>query len=127
MKKILSIAMGMLMMLTLLPIGAAAYTEDVVKIGNTDLERGYYLASVDGSPVAIGATTPTSYVAMYQDGVLTLKNATISTWYTTDYPSDEPEEFGIYSANDLTIVLVGNNVIGSQGSFPYCSIRSDGV
>ncbi len=132
MKKILSVVIGLLMMLTLLPIGAAAYVEDVVKIGNTDLESGYYLASVDGSPVAIGATTPASYVAMYQDGVLTLKDAVISTWYVVDFndPINGPKqyEYGIFSESNLTVILQGDNVIGSDSDHPnYAAICSEGV
>ncbi|HQQ88951.1 MAG TPA: carbohydrate-binding domain-containing protein, partial [Oscillospiraceae bacterium] len=118
MKKWVSLAVCLFMVLTLLPVGAAAYVS-TVSIAGDDLMNGYYLPSVGGTPTEIGATTPASYVAMYQDGVLTLNNLEI-TEYTGEY--------GIFYDNTLTIVLEGDNVIGSEIQCPStASICSEGT
>ncbi|HPR39672.1 MAG TPA: hypothetical protein PKY19_03190 [Oscillospiraceae bacterium] len=117
MKKSLSLVIGLMMVLTLLPVGAAADGDYVKLIGRT-LLSGQYLATVDADPADIVGTTPDSYVAMYRDGVLTL-NGFVKMDYTGTC--------GILSENDLTVVLQGNNVIGSAALHPSdAAVRSEG-
>jgi len=121
MKKWVSLTICLFMMLTFLPVGAAAYVS-TVNIAGVDLIDGYYLPSVGGTPAEIGASTPTSYVAMYQDGVLTLNNLEI-----TDC-SGGGASYGILCSQDLTVILKGDNVIGSETQYPStASICSQGT
>lgn len=109
MKKIVSFVMSLLLMLSLLPVGAAAIpATDSVTVNGITLSSGYCLASADAAPAAIGEPMPASY-AMYEDGVLTLKDFQML---------GDKVQYGIYSANDLTVVLEGDNVIGGEAKRP---------
>ncbi|HPD88061.1 MAG TPA: hypothetical protein PLU75_01095 [Oscillospiraceae bacterium] len=95
MKKLLSLVICLIMVLTLLPVGAAALDDSVEIIGKT-LLSGQYLATVDADPADIVGTTPDSYVAMYRDGVLTLNDFEKPIYNASS---------GIVSENDLTVEL----------------------
>ena len=73
--KLWSFLLSLVMLLSLLPTTALAATYyDRVKVHDILLENGHYLASNSSTSAETGANTePTTYVAWYKGGVLTLK------------------------------------------------------
>lgn len=74
--KILSILLSLVMLLSLLPTTALATTYNDVKVNGVSLGDGEYLTSNAATAASISSTEPTTYVAWYKNGVLTLNNFT---------------------------------------------------
>lgn len=117
--KILSILLSLVMLLSLLPTTALAATYNDVKVNGVSLGDGEYLTSNAATAASISSTEPTTYVAWYKNGVLTLNNFT------------GKNNSGIVlqgaPAADLIIKLIGNNTItpydtGIQGNSAAGSI-----
>ena len=116
--KLLSILLSLVMLLSLLPTTALAATYyDKVKVNDILLENGHYLASNSSTSAETGANTePTTYVAWYKGGVLTLNG----------YDGTDIAVQGL-DVGDLTIKLIGDNTItpyrtGIQGNSKSGSI-----
>lgn len=105
--KILSILLSLVMLLSLLPTTAlAANYYDKVKVNGILLQNGYYLETNSSTSAETGANTePTTYVAWYKDGVLTLNNFTGKDDYGI-------ETQGV-AAGELTVKLIGSNSINN--------------
>ena len=117
--KILSILLSLVMLLSLLPTTALAATYNDVKVNGISLGNGKYLASNTAETASSSSTEPTTYVACYKDGVLTLNNFTGK--------SGSGIVLQGAPAADLTIKLIGNNTItpydvGIQGNTAAGSI-----
>ena len=117
--KILSILLSLVMLLSLLPTTALAATYNDVKVNGISLGNGKYLASNTAETASSSSTEPTTYVAWYKDGVLTLNNFTGK--------SGSGIVLQGAPAADLTIKLIGNNTItpydvGIQGNTAAGSI-----
>ena len=101
--KILSILLSLVMLLSLLPTTAFAAAYDSVEVNNIILKDGYYLETNGATAAQKGANTaPTTYVAWYKDGVLTLN----------DYDGKGIETQGV-AAGELTVKLIGTNSINN--------------
>ena len=121
--KILSILLSLVMLLSLLPTTALATTYNDVKVNGVSLGDGKYLASNTAATASSSSMEPTTYVAWYKDGVLTLNNFTGK--------SDSGIVLQGAPAADLTIKLIGNNTItpydvGIQGNNGAGSITITG-
>ena len=101
--KILSILLSLVMLLSLLPTTALATTYNNVKVNGVSLGDGEYLTSNAATAASISSTEPTTYVAWYKNGVLTLNNFTGK--------SNSGIVLQGAPAADLTIKLIGNNTI----------------
>ena len=117
--KILSILLSLVMLLSLLPTTALATTYNDVKVNGVSLGDGEYLTSNAATAASISSTEPTTYVAWYKDGVLTLNNFTGK--------SNSGIVLQGAPAADLIIKLIGNNTItpydtGIQGNSAAGSI-----
>ena len=102
--KLWSFLLSLVMLLSLLPTTALAATYyDRVKVNDILLENGHYLASNSSTSAETGANTePTTYVAWYKGGVLTLKG----------YNGKGIETQGV-AAGELTVKLIGTNSINN--------------
>lgn len=117
--KILSILLSLVMLLSLLPTTALAATYNDVKVNGVSLGDGEYLTSNAATAASISSTEPTTYVAWYKNGVLTLNNFTGK--------SNSGIVLQGAPAADLIIKLIGNNTItpydtGIQGNSAAGSI-----
>ena len=117
--KILSILLSLVMLLSLLPTTALATTYNGVKVNGVSLGDGEYLTSNAATAASISSTEPTTYVAWYKNGVLTLNNFTGK--------SNSGIVLQGAPAADLIIKLIGNNTItpydtGIQGNSAAGSI-----
>lgn len=117
--KILSILLSLVMLLSLLPTTALATTYNDVKVNGVSLGDGEYLTSNAATAASISSTEPTTYVAWYKNGVLTLNNFTGK--------SGSGIVLQGAPAADLIIKLIGNNTItpydtGIQGNSAAGSI-----
>lgn len=101
--KILSILLSLVMLLSLLPTTALATTYNDVKVNGVSLGDGEYLTSNAATAASISSTEPTTYVAWYKNGVLTLNNFTGK--------SNSGIVLQGAPAADLIIKLIGNNTI----------------
>ena len=101
--KLLSILLSLVMLLSLLPTTAFAAAYDSVEVNNIILKDGYYLETNGATAAQKGANNePSSYVAWYKNGVLTLK----------DYNGKGIETQGV-AAGELTVKLIGTNSINN--------------
>ena len=117
--KLLSILLSLVMLLSLLPTTALAANYAEVKVNGVSLGDGEYLTSNAATTASSSSTKPTTYVAWYKDGVLTLKN------FTGKLNSSIVVQGAV--AGDLTIKLIGDNTItpydtGIQGNSAAGSI-----
>lgn len=117
--KLLSILLSLVMLLSLLPTTALATTYNNVKVNGVSLGDGEYLTSNAATAASISSTEPTTYVAWYKNGVLTLNNFTGK--------SNSGIVLQGAPAADLIIKLIGNNTItpydtGIQGNSAAGSI-----
>lgn len=117
--KILSILLSLVMLLSLLPTTALATTYNDVKVNGVSLGDGEYLTSNAATAASSSSTEPTTYVAWYKNGVLTLNNFTGK--------SNSGIVLQGAPAADLIIKLIGNNTItpydtGIQGNSAAGSI-----
>lgn len=117
--KLLSILLSLVMLLSLLPTTALAATYNDVKVNGVSLGDGEYLTSNAATAASISSTEPTTYVAWYKNGVLTLNNFTGK--------SNSGIVLQGAPAADLIIKLIGNNTItpydtGIQGNSAAGSI-----
>ena len=101
--KILSILLSLVMLLSLLPTTALAADYENVKVNNETLRDGQYLESNSAGTVSSSSTEPTTYVAWYKGGVLTLNG----------YNGKEIQVQGA-SKSDLTVKLKNSNTITSS-------------
>ena len=91
------------MLLSLLPTTAFAAAYDSVEVNNIILKDGYYLETNGATAAKKGANTaPTTYVAWYKNGVLTLK----------DYNGKGIAMQGV-AAGELTVKLSRTNSINN--------------
>lgn len=98
--KILSILLSLVMLLSLLPTTAFAATYNDVKVNGVSLGDGKYLASNSATDSNYSNTEPSSYVAWYKDGTLTLNGYKGTGIVLQGAP-----------AADLIIKLIGDNTI----------------
>ena len=117
--KLLSILLSLVMLLSLLPTTALATTYNDVKVNGVSLGDGEYLTSNAATTASSSSTEPTTYVAWYKNGVLTLNNFTGK--------SNSGIVLQGTPAADLIIKLIGNNTItpydtGIQGNSAAGSI-----
>lgn len=117
--KLLSILLSLVMLLSLLPTTALATTYNDVKVNGVSLGDEEYLTSNAATAASISSTEPTTYVAWYKNGVLTLNNFTGK--------SNSGIVLQGAPAADLIIKLIGNNTItpydtGIQGNSAAGSI-----
>lgn len=101
--KLWTILLSLVMLLSLLPTTALAATYAEVKVNGVSLGDGEYLTSNAATAASSSSTKPTTYVAWYKDGVLTLKN------FTGKLNSSIVVQGAV--AGDLTIKLIGDNTI----------------
>ena len=115
--KILSILLSLVMLLSLVPamgVTALAAAYYGVGVNGIELRDGYYLENNSSEKAKTGATTaPTTYVAWYKDGVLTLNKFTGKANSSIVVQGAD--------AGELTIKLIGENTItpyetGIQGN-----------
>ena len=105
-RQFLSVLLTLAMLLSLLPTTALAAAYYSVGVNGIELRDGYYLESNDSPSAKTNATTaPTTYVAWYKDGTLTLNH----------YDGKEIKLQGA-AAGDLTIKLIGDNTITSTSN-----------
>ena len=103
--RIVSILLVLVMLLTMVPItGVTAFAASYAKISVNDilLEDNYYLKSNSATGSNYSNTEPSSYVAWYKNGVLTLKG----------YNGKGIETQGV-AAGELTVKLIGSNSINN--------------
>ena len=117
--KLWTILLSLVMLLSLLPTTALAATYAEVKVNGVSLGDGEYLTSNAATAASISSTEPTTYVAWYKNGVLTLNNFTGK--------SNSGIVLQGAPAADLIIKLIGNNTItpydtGIQGNSAAGSI-----
>ena len=98
--KILSILLILAMLLLLLPTTALAADYNEVKVNGVSLGDGEYLTSNAATAASISSTKPSSYVAWYKDGTLTLNGYEGTGIVLQGAP-----------AADLIIKLIGDNTI----------------
>ena len=102
-KRMTSLLLTLVMLLSLLPTTAFAAAYDSVEVNNIILKDGYYLETNGATAAQKGANTaPTTYVAWYKDGVLTLN----------DYDGKGIETQGV-AAGELTVKLIRSNSINN--------------
>ena len=104
--KILSILLSLVMLLSLLPTTALATTYNDVKVNGVSLGDGKYLANNTSATASSSSAEPSSYVAWYKDGTLTLNNFTGK--------SGSGIVLQGAPAADLIIKLIGDNTITTQ-------------
>ena len=100
--KILSILLSLVMLLSLLPTTAFAASYAKISVNDILLEDNYYLKSNSATGSNYSNTEPSSYVAWYKNGVLTLKG----------YNGKGIETQGV-AAGELTVKLIGSNSINN--------------
>ena len=98
--KILSILLILAMLLLLLPTTALAADYNEVKVNGVSLGDGEYLTSNAATAANSSSTKPSSYVAWYKDGTLTLNGYEGTGIVLQGAP-----------AADLIIKLIGDNTI----------------
>ena len=98
--KLLSMLLALVMLLSLLPTTALATTYNDVKVNGVSLGDGKYLASNTATTANSSSTKPSSYVAWYKDGTLTLNGYEGTGIVLQGAP-----------AADLIIKLIGDNTI----------------
>lgn len=101
--KILSILLSLVMLLSLLPTTALATDYENVEVNNVTLRNEQYLESNSTDTASNSSTEPTTYVAWYKDGVLTLNG----------YEGNHIQVQGA-TKSDLTVKLKGSNTITSS-------------
>lgn len=104
-KRRLSILLSIVMLLSLLPTTALAAAYEDVEVNGVTLGDGKYLASNSADTASSSSTEPTTYVAWYKNGVLTLNR----------YNGKYIQVNGI-PKSDLTVKLKGSNTITSSYS-----------
>ena len=92
--------LALVMLLSLLPTTALATTYNDVKVNGVSLGDGKYLASNTATTANSSSTKPSSYVAWYKDGTLTLNGYEGTGIVLQGAP-----------AADLIIKLIGDNTI----------------
>ena len=100
--KLLSILLSLVMLLSLLPTTAFAASYADISVNGILLEDNYYLKSNSATGSNYSNTEPSSYVAWYKNGVLTLKG----------YNGKGIETQGV-AAGELTVKLIGSNSINN--------------
>lgn len=100
--KLLSLILALVMLLSLLPTTAFAASYARISVNGILLEDNYYLKSNSATGSNYSNTEPSSYVAWYKNGVLTLK----------DYNGKGIETQGV-AAGELTVKLIGTNSINN--------------
>ena len=100
--KILSILLSLVMLLSLLPTTAFAASYAKISVNDILLEDNYYLKSNSATGSNYSNTEPSSYVAWYKNGVLTLKG----------YNGKSIETQGA-TTGELTVKLIGSNSINN--------------
>ena len=98
--KLWSFLLALVMLLSLLPTTALATTYNDVKVNGVSLGDGKYLASNTATTANSSSTKPSSYVAWYKDGTLTLNGYEGTGIVLQGAP-----------AADLIIKLIGDNTI----------------
>ena len=98
--KLCTIILSLVMLLSLLPTTALAATYNDVKVNGVSLGDGKYLASNSATDSNYSNTEPSSYVAWYKDGTLTLNGYKGTGIVLQGAP-----------AADLIIKLIGDNTI----------------
>ena len=98
--KLWSFLLSLVMLLSLLPTTALATTYNDVKVNGVSLGDGKYLASNTATTANSSSTKPSSYVAWYKDGTLTLNGYEGTGIVLQGAP-----------AADLIIKLIGDNTI----------------
>jgi hypothetical protein len=115
-----------LFMLIFVTDGVSAATASSVWVDGIQMTDGDYLATNEATAVTTGAMAePVSYVAWYHNGTLTLNNAEIATGKTAQV-YNRTGACAIYAVGNLSIVLNGINVIGSNmdlADVPLCGIN----
>jgi len=101
-KRRLSILLSIVMLLSLLPTTSFAASYAKISVNNILLEDNYYLKSNSATSSNYSNTEPSSYVAWYKNGVLTLKG----------YNGKGIETQGV-AAGELTVKLIGSNSINN--------------
>lgn len=100
--KLWSFLLSLVMLLSLLPTTAFAASYARISVNGILLEDNYYLKSNSATGSNYSNTEPSSYVAWYKNGVLTLK----------DYNGKGIETQGV-AAGELTVKLIGTNSINN--------------
>ena len=98
--KLWSFLLSLVMLLSLLPTTAFAASYAKISVNDILLGNGQYLASNTATTANSSSTEPSSYVAWYKNGVLTLKG----------YNGKSIETQGV-AAGELTVKLIGSNSI----------------
>ena len=101
-KRRLSILLSIVMLFSLLPTTALAASYAKISVNGILLEDNYYLKSNSATDSNHSNTEPSSYVAWYKNGVLTLKG----------YNGKGIETQGV-AAGELTVKLIGSNSINN--------------
>ena len=101
-KRITSLLLTLVMLLSLLPTTAFAASYAKISVNGILLEDNYYLKSNSATDSNYSKVEPSSYVAWYRNGVLTLK----------DYNGKGIETQGV-AAGELTVKLIGSNSINN--------------
>ena len=94
--------LALVMLLSLLPTTALAANYNEVEVNGVTLGDGKYLASNSATTASSSSTEPSSYVAWYKNGVLTLKG----------YNGKGIGTLGA-AAGELTVKLIGSNSINN--------------
>ena len=100
--KLLSILLSLVMLLSLLPTTAFAASYAKISVNDILLGDNYYLKSNSATGSDYSNTEPSSYVAWYKNGVLTLKG----------YNGKGIVTQGV-AAGELTVKLIGSNSINN--------------
>ena len=98
--KFMSLLLAVMMIVGVLPTTALAATYNDVKVNGVSLGDGKYLASNSATDSNYSNTEPSSYVAWYKDGTLTLNGYKGTGIVLQGAP-----------AADLIIKLIGDNTI----------------
>ena len=101
-KRRLSILLSIVMLLSLLPTTAFAASYAKISVNDIDLQDGEYLADNSSTSAQTATAAPSTYVAWYKDGTLTLKG----------YNGKGIETKGV-AAGELTVKLIGTNSINN--------------
>ena len=101
-KRMTSLLLTLVMLLSLLPTTAFAASYAKISVNGILLEDNYYLKSNSATDSNYSKVEPSSYVAWYRNGVLTLK----------DYNGKGIETQGV-AAGELTVKLIGSNSINN--------------
>ena len=100
--KLWTILLSLVMLLSLLPTTAFAASYAKISVNDILLKDNYYLKSNSATDSNYSNTEPSSYVAWYKNGVLTLKG----------YNGKGIETQGV-AAGELTVKLIGSNSINN--------------